>query len=373
MSKSIAQLARLMGAANEQLFDRYINFRLTREEPVGSGPMYDERGFALNSSLDFQVTCPRTGLKPDVLVSASLHVQNTSNLITLTVTNMSANIDTMAYNWAEIEVGYYNSGIHTRFKGQITNCYMAKPNPNGELVVSVVCASIANMYAQGEFAVPFATDFVDTQTLVQTCLSQISAKYPKLAYNLSGDILTTLPGDWATQKFAVNKATYRFRSPLECITWLNSLFASYTHNTGFDRGAGGAPGTFGKAEKKLDLPPMRLGFDIKGKLYFTATYSNATPGTSKTLSCIGSAFLTGTSSATVTAPFNPDIAPGEVIYIDTKYFKTRVNIAAIREKYASMGNLWYIIDMQFTFSTRGANTMTLQLNNISNKVTSGEG
>jgi hypothetical protein len=117
---------------------------------------------------------------------------------------------------------------------------------------------------------------------------------------------------------------------------------------------------------------MRLGFDLEGNLTFTATYSEATPGTTKTISCISSAFLTG-EAATITAPFNPDIAPGEVIYVDPKYFKLRVNIAQVRDMYASLGNLWYVVDMQFTFSTRTTNTMTLRLNNISNKITSGEG
>ena len=374
MSKSIVQIAQLLGADNEQLFDRYINFRLTRDEPTGK-PRYDSRGFRLStySPDDFQVVCPSYGLKPDIQVSASLYVQNTSNLITLTVTNMSANIDTMAYNWAEVEVGYYNSGIHTSFKGQITNCYMAKPNPNGELVVNVVCANIASMFTQGEFEVPFLKEFVTTQELVETCVNQIGLKYPSLMLKLKQNLVLSLTGDWATQTFMVNKATYRFRSPHECLAWLNSLFASYTYNTGYDRGAGGAMGSFNKADKKLDLPPIRLGFDREGYLSFTGTYSDATPGAVKTLSSIGSAFLTGTSSATLTAPFNPDIAPGEVIYVDTKYFKTRVNVAAVREKYASMGNLWYVIEIQFTFSTRGTNMMTLKLNNISNKVTSEEG
>ena len=359
MSKTMAQLAQLLGAGNEQLFDRYINFRLMRTEGV-------------YSMGDFQVICPQTGLKPDITVSASFHVQNTSNLITLTVINMNANIDTMAYNWAEIDVGYYNSGIHTRFGGQITNCYMAKPNPNGELVVSIVCANISGMYAQGDFEVSFTQDTVNTAALVYTCVEAMSAKYPELRDNLEVRLLLNLPGDWQAQTFQVNRATYRFRSPLACIAWLNSLFASYTYNTGFTRGAGSILASFDFATSKLNLPPLRLGFDGQGYLTFTATYSKAFPGTTKSLSFISSAFLTG-EAATMTAPFNPDIAPGDVIYVDPKYFKTRVNLEAVRQMYNSLGNLWYVIEMQFTFSTRTTNTMTLKLNNTENDIMSGEG
>ena len=79
MSKSLAELAQYLGASNEQLYDRYINFKLTREEPVeGAPPDY----------LDFQIRTPSTGIKPSITVSASFHVQNTANLITLTVVNI---------------------------------------------------------------------------------------------------------------------------------------------------------------------------------------------------------------------------------------------------------------------------------------------
>lgn len=401
MSKTIAELAKLLGSANSQLFDRYISFRLTRVEPgtpgvssyvnkrraadrlaaLAKGKVQKAATFVTgieNKDLndDFVVVCPADGIKPYITVSASFHVQNTANLITLTVVNMNANIDTMAYNYAEIEVGYINSGVHTTFSGQITNCYMAKPNPNGELVVSVVCANISNMYRKGVFEVSFLKDVVTTTELIQTCVLAICKKYRVLETDLiSDDVITKMPGDWLRQTFTVAKSTYAFNSPLECITWLNSLLATGTYNTGFTRGAGGVSASFDFADTKLDLPPIRLGFDPQGKLTLTSTFSGASPGTVKALSCIGSAFLTGTETATVTAPFNPNIAPGEVIYIDPKYFKTRVNVTdKMRAAYKSMGNLWYIIEMQFTFSTVvNTNTMTLILNNINNKVTAGEG
>ena len=397
MSKTMAQLAQLLSSANEQLFDRYISFRLTRVAPgtpgissalaakrkseylsalaKGKGVTRAFTSDIVNEDLDddFIVRCPASGLKPSITVSASFHVQNTANLITLTVINMNANIDTMAYNYAEIEVGYINSGVHTTFSGQITNCYMAKPNPNGELVVSVVCADIASMYKQGTFEVEFHKDFVTTNELVTTCVKAIRAKYPDLNTDLL-NTARTLPGEWEAQTFLVANSTYAFRSPLECIAWINSLFASGTYGTGYSRGAGGLVTSADVATTKLNLPPLRLGFSPEGMLTYTNSYSDVAPGTVKALSCIGSAFLTGTDSATVSAPFNPNIAPGEVIYIDPKYFKTRVNVTdEMRKKYKSMGNLWYVIEMQFTFSTVTTNTMTLMLNNIGNKITVGEG
>lgn len=365
MSKTLAQLARLLGASNEQLFDRYINIRLTADKPISGG---------IRKPDDFEIRTPATGLKPSITVSGQFHVQNTANSINITVYNMSANIDTMAYNWAVVEVGYLNSSISAKFIGQITNCYMAKPNPNGELVITVTCAYITDLYSQGDFLVSFPTETVNTAMLVQTCVKAITAKYPELSTDLlSAELTTSLPAKWQSQIFTVGRATRHFRSPLECLTWMNSLFATYSNNTGFAFGAGGTAPASAEETKRAKLPPLRLGFDSQGKLSFTGTYSEVMPTTVKALSCIGTAFLTGTKSATVTAPFNPGISPGEVIYIDTKYFKTRVNIDAIRTAYKSMGNLWYVIEVAFTFSTQTTNTMTLKLNNIDNKITVKEG
>jgi hypothetical protein len=93
----------------------------------------------------------------------------------------------------------------------------------------------------------------------------------------------------------------------------------------------------------------------------------------KALYAIGSAFLTSTQSATVTAPFNPGILPGEIVFIDSRYFKTRINLDKVRDAYKSMGNLWYVIQTQFTFSTHTTNTMTLLLNNVRNSINASEG
>lgn len=364
MSKSLAELAQLLSASNEQLFDRYINIRLTQDKPVEGMPP---------SPLDFAIVTPASGLKPNISVSGSFHVSKTANLVTVTIYNMNANIDTMAYNWAEVELGYLNSGIHASFIGQITNCYMAKPNPNGELVVSVVCANISALFSRGAFEVAFDKDIVDPIELITTCADKIKLEYPELSTSINKDDLTqTMPALWQIQKFMVGKSTRHFRSPMECIAWINSLFASFDYASGYDSGPGGAP-SFTKKDLTKKLPPLRVGFDGQGTLRCTCTYSEATAATVKSLSAIGSAFLNSTESATVTAPFNPGIAPGEVIYINSKYFKTRINIDAVRQSYANMGNMWYVIESTFTFSTFTANNMSLLLNNITNKVTGSEG
>ena len=383
MSISISKLAQLLSASNEQLYDRYINFRLSQYEPKASayymsGPLVSAAGALQGISAfaytpDFVVRTPASGIKPSITVTGTLNTQNNVNLITLTVVNMSANIDTMAYNWCEIEVGYLNSGVHTRFCGQITNCYMAKPNPNGELVVSVVNANVTEMYEQGSFNVSFTKDTVTTSELIKTCVNAIREKHPKLRDDVQfANIQSRIPVAWLAQTFVVGKSTYNFRSPMACLTWLNSLFASYTVNTGFAAAAGAAPLVSDLLQKKTKLPPLRLGFTPDGMLICRGSYSDVFAGSIRGLSSLGSAFLSG-EAATLTAPFNPDIMPGEVIYVDPKYFKTRVNIEQVRKMYKSLGNLWWVISIQFTFSTATTNTMTAQLNNVKNTIESGEG
>lgn len=379
MSKSFKELAQLLDAANEQLFDRYINVRLTKDKPFArpaTVPMRDSMPFVqtplpslLSKTLDFQLITPKTGCKPNITLSGKIIPAEAVCTVTLTIYNMLANIDTMAYNWAEIDVGYLNSGIHTTFIGQITNCYMAKPNPNGELVINVTTADVKNLYATGDFKVDFPLDTMTTDVLVSTCLDAIVKERPELeeAINVP-EILVQIPAIWKGVKFTVGKATRFYRSALDCLTWLNSLFASIPWNTRYASTAGGAPFNEVTDEMRASLCPLKLGFNKESSLCVTSTYSEVNPMSVKALTAIGSAVLTSGQSATVTAPFNPDIAPGAVVFIDSKYFKTRLNIGAIRDSYRSMGNLWYVLSMEFVFSTHTTNTMTLLLNNLQNTI-----
>ena len=359
MSKSLAQMARILSAANEELFDRFVDVRLTREYPS-----------ELREIEDFQIRTPKTGLKPNITVSGQIILAQSVCLVTLTIGNISEQIDTMAYNWAEVELGYKNSGISVKFIGQITNCYMAKPNPNGELVITVTCANVSDLYAVGAFEVPFTSNFSSLAGIIFSCVTAITDKYPKLKQDMNvTSLITDIPPEWSSLEFLVGRATRHFRSPLACIAWINSLIASCTNDTGYDIGAGMAEGP-----SQQGLPPLRLGFDRLGSLVLTGTYSKVCPSALKAISAIGSAVLTSTKSATITAPFNPDIMPGDVVYIDTKYFKTRINIeGTVREDYQSMGNLWWVVTIQFTFSTLTANNSTIQLNNIGNKISAQEG
>ena len=363
MSKTLAQVAQLLSASNEQLFDRYVNVALCKFRPVSGIPY---------SKDDFVIRMPKSGLKPSITVSGQFQVSTTANAVNVTIINMNANIDTRAYNWLEVEVGYMNSGIKATFIGQITNCYMAKPNPNGELVITATYANIVDLYSVGPFEVEFIDDVVKTPELVNTCANAIKRKYPDLGEDIiPSDITASMALEWRKQEFAVGKAVRHFRSPMECITWLNSIFASYTYPTGYDSGPGGAPVPPDTTKKKLC--PLRLGFNTEGRLQCTSSYSESTPFNIKSISAIGSAVLDSTASATITAPFNPGIMPGEVIFVNPKYFKTRVNIDATRNDYNNLGNLWYIIMLTFTFSTQTTNTMTLKLVNTNNKIAAQEG
>jgi hypothetical protein len=375
MSKTIKDMTEALFASNEQLFDRYINVRLCRDKPRELTGVFTSKRTSLTdvfkpllraSDLDFQIVCPKTGLKPNITVSGEWNLKNTVNNISLTIYNMDANIDTMCYNFAEVDVGYYNSGIHVTFVGEIINCYMAKPNPNGELVVNVACAPVVGLYEQGAFEVMFTKDIVLTPELITTCAQTLASKHPKYGDDFSPkDLVTSIPKEWLTQAFAVGKGTRHFRSAMDCITWLNSLFATFTYDTHYDMGVGGAPSSAQEVSGRL--PPLRLGFDTTGHLFCLCTSNETNLRAVQSLPAIGSAFLTSPDSATVTAPFNPCVMPGSLVSIDTAYFKTRVNMDAIRIAYKSMSDLWVVLRTQFTFSTHTVNTMTIMLNNAKNK------
>lgn len=371
MSKTIAELAQILAASNEQLFDRYINVRLTKDRPL-----LIDLGIAdkPTAKTGFQIITPKSGCKPKITVSGKIIPAETVCAITLTIYNILDNVDTMAYNWAEVEVGYMNSNTHMTFVGEIINCYMAKPNPNGELVISITTADVANLYANGDFEVEFLEDIVSTSKLITTCLDAIIKAHPDLKESIDkAELVSKIPEYWQFKNFAVGKATRRFRSAFECITWLNSLFASLPFSTGYAASSGGASISNAEEKTRGKLTPLRLGFDNQSNLTVTTTYSEVNPTTVKAITAIGSAVLTSSSSATVTAPFNPGLTPGEVIYLDSQYFKTRINTEAVRPYYATKGNLWYIRTMEFVFSTYDTNMMTLGLNNLNNIIVAQEG
>lgn len=395
MSKTKADLAKLLSASNEQLFDRYINVTLAPTRAELTDPDAPKTTFSGNTATtptpeDYKqyqsdlsasrknrltIVTPKTGVKPHISVAGTLNAGARVHLITLTIYNISEQIDTMEYNWAKIEAGYYNSGVHVTFEGQIINCYMAKPNPNGELVISISTADMVSLYEQGALEVQYKNDLVDIMELLDTAFSVVKEKFPDLVTLIdNAEIANDIPEAWKQEKFKVRKATRHYRSVMELIAWLNSLFATYSHGTGFASGAGLAPivDEEGNA-KSVSLPPIKLGFDIQGVLHISGSYTETAPANVKSINGIGNAFLSG-NAATVQAPFNPGILPGDIVFIDVKYFKTRVNMEGVaREQYANKGNLWWVVSSQFVFDTHKTNIMTLLLNNTENSVSGKEG
>lgn len=386
MSKTKAQLAKLLAATNEQLFDRYVNIKLLQkpDKVTKAGAYQDEQGNKKVDVDDFILITPKAGMKPHITVQGTFNAQEVVHNITVTVFNISENVDTMAYNYAEVEVGYLNSGIHATFKGQIISCYMSKPNPNGELVITMSLARLTNLYQEGNIELTYSKKLLKTADFLQETFTQICDNVSEnLAESLNPDELSkAIPVDWKEREFYVGEHTTRhFRSIFAVITWLNSLLATYSYGTTYAWGAGNTPiakQTTDSETKEVkyeaqnpDLTPIKLGFDSTGKLMLSGSYSDDNPAAMKALSVVGNAFFSG-DAATVTAPFNPDIMPGDVIYIDIKYFKTRVNMeGAPRERYQSLGNTWKVISSEFVFDTFTANRMVLTLNNLSNIVKGG--
>lgn len=378
MSKTTADVAKLLSASNEQLYDRYINVTLMQEEGgITQASHSYTPGLAQPEAIveaDFMIKTPKAGMKPHIAITGQFVTGENAPTVTLTIYNINENVDTMAYNYAEVEVGYMNSGIHVTFKGQIINCYMAKPNPNGELVVTINCSKITDLYAHGDVVVDFTKDEYTTRELLETAVLGITDTVPALKDQLLYTDYTAIPSDWKEAKFKVIKGKRFFRSAYEVITWLNSLFANYAYPAGFVWGAGGVDADIPTIDgRKKSMPPMKLGFDLQGQLRITGAFSEGGPANVKALSAIMSAFLNG-EAATVAAPFNPGIMPGDIVFIDMKYFKTRVNIVGqTRELYKSLGNLWFVTSIQFTFDTMTTNKMTLLVNNLSNKIKASEG
>lgn len=393
MSKTTEDLAKLLSATNEQLYDRYINIKLMQNLPKLEAAATTETTFTTDAQgrlvtkdkvTDIVLKAPKAGMKPHIAVQGAFNAEEVVHTITITIYNISENVDTTAYNYAEVELGYMNSGIHVGFIGQIISCYMAKPNPDGELVITLSLAHLTGLYQEGEIALTYSKKLLTTAEFLQETFSQICANVSDtLAEKLDpAQLIAAIPEQWQQRTFFTgNHTTRHFRSIFAIITWVNSLFATYAYGTSYAWGAGGTPiaeETVDEQTKEVtytaknpELPPIRLGFNSTSNLTLYGAYTGINPANTKALSVIGSAYLSG-YAATVTAPFNPDILPGDVVFIDVKYFKTRVNMeGAPRELLRSFGNLWKVVSCEFTFDTFTVNRMVLTLNNLSNLVSAG--
>lgn len=361
MSKSFADIAKLLSPTNNQLFDRYINVRLATENTDTPGPN------------DIIFKTPLTGQKPNITVSGTMNAGDVINNFTVTVYNIDSSIDFNLYGYIEVEAGYLKSGFAAKFRGMVTNCYMAKPNPNGELVISGATADMGLIATQSNIEVKFTQGFVTVDQLAVDFCVAIS--------NATGKVLTVdttnIPSVWKGQRFSVGKHTYHFHSCMEALNWLNNTFLACSRSAKFESDRGAGSKTIGaSAAGALDassLPPLCMYFSSQDptKLIVQGMYTNAEAvPVLKSLANISNAYIIG-EAATVSAPWNPQITVNDYIFVDTKYFKTRVNVTAkqfFSNYLKSLSCFWKVNQVQFTFSTFTTNNATYQIINLKNKI-----
>lgn len=345
MSKKFSAIAKMLAPAPEVLFDRYINVTF-RQNNWSS------------SEEDFKIKTPITGMKPDVTVSLGASAEDIVYTVTVTIRNINADFDYNMYGYAEVEMGYLSSGYNFTFHGQIINCYMAKPNPNGELILTLASADASMMLAEGNFEVNFENKTkVTVEDFFKTCVK---------SFDSSVQTEVSLPPEWKSVNLDINGACYYFNSFMDCTAWMNSVFVGYVRNTAFDKSSKIA---LSSALNAVQLPIIAVTIDAFGqKIMLKPIVATDTKPTLVTLTNIGSAYYMGASAATVTCPFNPAVRPGATVYIDTKYFKTRVSTTLdtkFKKAMENQSSLWTVNTMNVTFSTYTTNTMTLQLSNIS--------
>lgn len=359
MSKSLSEVLALFAEGTGELYDRFINVTLMHQGTASVISLRNAVSLISTGSNGnmFRINTPVTGQKPNITVSASMSAQETVHSITITIYNMEANIDFNEFNAVEVELGYM-SGQATKFKGEIINIYMAKPNPNGELVITCANAKLVDATSVNNFKVTFPVNTCNFNTFIRTI--ELAIKQP---INVQ-----EVPAAWLAKQFTVNKATYQFSSILSLVTWLNSLFMSLAMNDG----KGAVSSAIRSGLKKLTatgdgLPPLFVHVSESGIVIKGSYKNNSLKPAFKALSNISSAYMSGDSVGVVTAPYNPEIEIGDFVYVNPKYFKTRIaNIVAFNK--GNIYSVWCVNKLNFTFSTYTANTMTLTMVNVQNDI-----
>ena len=307
------------------LFDKIIDIEFTQEVPSSYGVSYAEgirkpfysEGY--NKSLSF--ICPRSGIKPNVEIYVELLPNMNTNKMTLKIINMYSEVNIAKYKYVRVIAGYGSvEGKYAIFAGEILNCYIEKPNPEGTTVFSCVLGSVSQFLGNEEPVEITIPDKSDINTVVSTIAT---------AFNIKG--ICNLPPDWSATTMITNGSTYTFANALTMQTWLKSsldniaeanklskLFVAVTDNT-------------------IYISPMTVKYIGQETII---------------LDKITTAYFTG-GNIVVTAPWNPSLTTGKLFQMDTKYFRGRMGQLFV----AGDKKLFNPYLIKLSFSTTNLNSM----------------
>lgn len=331
-AKELAALS--MTPTGDQFFDRIIGFRLYQN--------------AESDVKDLVFTCPKTGPKPAMTLHFKMLPNEYVSQITLTISNMYLNLDLCSYKYLSVTAGYSGRGkkpgLTRTFKGEIINAYNESPNPNGAFVIQCVLGEFSAI-SDTTASISYTSEEMGT-TLRETAMA-MEQKLQSVSPNLSVDI-SDLPKEWLQTNIFPDSTFSDFSvSALDFIDKIRYRIQRTANATG--------------------LEPVNVMLEDNIVRFFTLS---AMPSADKlkAVTAIGTAYIEG-DRGVVTAPWNPSIHVGDMVYIPRVFFRSRIRMDYFNSKQSMQTDNWKVYSINVLFASGSkTNQMTLELINMRNGV-----
>jgi len=320
-----------MNSTTYYLFDHIINLTLTagaEEGYVQDGD--DVRSVASDPERVIQLTCPTTGMKPDITMNISLIPNNTCYNVTVKVKNLNLDIDVRRWTHMKIQAGYQGVAGRTTssltFEVPIYRSYIASPNPDGYTVFEgVTTGSVGSIFRRNNIDINFNESTVLVKDLIEKCVLGIGIT----------TIKNYLPDSINNTELPTEIKQYKADNGYALLSWLQETLMY-----------------FGKTMWNKHIHIVVLADAISIFTLEDVTDTSLQESIIN-LDAVSSASLAG-GLLTVKAPWVPNLLPGGLFYMPPVFLEGMLFLNSINpQAYQNKQNLYRVLRMDVSFGTCG--------------------
>lgn len=285
------------------------------------------------------VKIDRYDMKPDIRLQMTQLPETVCTQITVTIENMTLELDIEKYNMMLVEAGYaYSNGdvdLTTKLQCSIFSSYIETPNPSGRTVFTGI---VGNWFTKGLRAQPYTVSFANGSYLLRDYITVICSYLgviPKISLPPACLVYPIVVQDKAGEVAA------RAQSGYQVLDWLATELNALTKEW---------------RDARLISPNDLIIATFYNNFLFV-NLANTAREEDRDKAAIN---LNRISSATyqggvlwVTAPWNPLLTPGQLFHMNSTFFRGRLfpNVAA--KEIQDKNNLYRPISIEVTFETNG--------------------
>lgn len=306
-----------------------------------SATFYREIG---NDITAINIPAEYMGYKPAINLRVTMIPDNICFQMTVTLTNAAIvkNTDIRTFLYMSITAGY--RGFQKTFTGPIFSSYIAKPNPDGEVVFEGIAVGTVglDLFKQRPYRVQFhsAATVLD---VVEAVADGIGVHYN--VDNVESQLLYT--------KLDFPQSTKTAENAYAVLNWLQQMLNNYCQWAKENNSA--------EWMQRLGNPYLLYVFFEDDTIYLKQTNKPVNAGSLLggknfvDLSLIKNAAFSG-PALTVSAPYNPRVSPGEIIHMDPVYFRGGTGLLNIMEKsiFNPDEGFYRVLKMDVNFSSVGS-------------------